>query len=133
MVKNYKSILKLLSFILYTNSLDYSIIDKELKNIDLENLSKNFIKLRELKAEIFQRPDLTFLRNMGDCDDFVTMTAYICQKKNINYKIGFKIKDNIVYHIFIKVENKIIDPWEAVQDGNELFFDLKNFVERLQV
>lgn len=132
MIKNQKSILKLLSFIIYTNSLNYSLIDNQIKKINLKDLTERFIKLRETQAEIFQRPDLTLLRNMGDCDDFVTLASYICEKNNINYLIGFKIKNNAAYHVYIKINRQILDPWNTAEDGNEIYFDL-NLLKRLQV
>ena len=116
-IKNYKSIDKLIRFIIFVLGNDYNNIEHSKLKID--DIANNFIKIGERGAEIFQRPDITYLRNMGDCDDFTTLLCYIAHKKGLQYKIGFVIKENFAVHIYPIIEGILFDIWTNKKDVSE--------------
>lgn len=87
-------------------------VDKLQFNISIKKLLTGWDKKREIGKELFYKPSTGLKRMWGDCDDFVTVMAAKLNQLKISYKIGFLIRNNGAYHVFI-VTNKdvLLDPW----------------------
>lgn len=114
-MKNIETIKKLEAFILYVIlHQDKYIIPK----VSFTNLLQFFKPIPEKGAEIFLRPDITYHRMSGDCDDWTTLISFIAKRKGIKYKHVYKLnKDNAAIHIypilFIKGAWVTLDPWQS--------------------
>lgn len=112
MIKNFGSIKKLIAFIIYILEKDYKI-----PKWDYNRLLTHFKKIPEKGVEIFQRPDITYYRLLGDCDDWTTMIIKIAQKRGDDFKIVFKIKNNSAVHVYPIVKRGeswfTLDPWQS--------------------
>lgn len=87
-------------------------VDKLQFNISIKNLLTSWEKRREIGKELFYKPSTGLKRMWGDCDDFVTVMAAKLNQLGKSYKIGFLIKNNGAYHVFIVTnENVLLDPW----------------------
>ena len=79
--------------------------------LSIPEILRKWGKKRERGRELFYTPTTNLQRMWGDCDDFVTLTASKLKNDNKNFKIGFCIRKNGAYHVFILADNILIDPW----------------------
>jgi hypothetical protein len=107
-------------------------VDKLQFNISIKSLLTSWDKKREIGKELFYKPSTGLKRMWGDCDDFVTVMAAKLNKLKINYKIGFLIKNNGAYHVFIVTnENVLLDPWvsrKPIKFKKEIYKKAENIV-----
>jgi len=111
MIKNKVAIIFFLTYVLRQLFVDKLFIKKSIKDLLIE-----WDKKREIGKELFYKPSTGIKRMWGDCDDFVTVMAAKLNQLNKKFKIGFLIKNNGAYHVFIVVINKdlsytLLDPW----------------------
>jgi len=126
-IKNKTAIIYFLTFVirqLQTDKLQF--------NIDLKKLLTSWDKKREIGKELFYKPSTGFKRMAGDCDDFVTVMASKLQQIKIGFRIGFLIKNEGAYHVFIVTDkNILLDPWikrKPVKFKKEIYKNAEHIV-----
>lgn len=126
-IKNKIAIIFLLTFIIRQLLTDHLKI-----NMTIKNLLENWRKTREKGQELFYKPSTAYKRMWGDCDDFVTVMSAKLKQLNIKFKIGFLIRDNGAYHVFVVTnKNILLDPWisrRPIQFKRSLYKNADNIV-----
>jgi hypothetical protein len=106
-IKNKVAIIFFLTFVMRQLFTDNLNIDKT-----IEDLLTNWNKTPEKGKELFFKPSTGFKRMWGDCDDFVTVMSAKLKQLKIKFKIGFLIRDQGAYHVFIVTDKDVLlDPW----------------------
>ena len=126
-IKNKTAIIYFLTFVirqLQTDKLQF--------NISINNLLTGWEKRREIGKELFYKPSTGLKRMWGDCDDFVTVMAAKLNQLKIDYKIGFLIRNDGAYHVFIVTnKNILLDPWmtrKPIKFKKEIYKNAENIV-----
>ena len=107
-------------------------VDKLKINKSIKDLLISWEKRREIGKELFYKPSTGLKRMWGDCDDFVTVMAAKLNQLDQGYKIGFLLRNNGAYHVFI-VTNKdvLLDPWvsrKPIKFKKEIYKKAENIV-----
>jgi len=115
-IKNKIAIIFFLTYVIRQLFVDKLFIKRSIKD-----LLVNWDKRREIGKELFYKPSTGIKRMWGDCDDFVTVMAAKLNQLNKRFKIGFLIKNNGAYHVFIVAINHnldydtLLDPWVSTK------------------
>ncbi len=126
-IKNKVAIIFFLTFVIRQLLTDHLKI-----NMKIKDLLENWKKTREKGKELFYKPSTAYKRMWGDCDDFVTVMSAKLNQLKIKYKIGFLIRDNGAYHVFVVTnKNVLLDPWisrKPIKFKREIYKNADNIV-----
>jgi len=106
LVKNRTNIILFVTYVIRQLAISKEVVKKT-----VFELLNSWVKKSELGKEIFYTPEYLNRTGSGDCDDFVTLLAKKLHQDKIYFKVGFPIKNNAAFHVFILTKKGIIDPW----------------------